>query len=234
MTTPIVELRQYTLYPGRRDGLIELFDREFVESQEALGVTVIGQFRDLDDPNRFVWLRGFPSLEARPEMLTPFYAGPAWQTHRNAANATIVDSDNVLQLRPFGRAGGFDLSGAQRGDDPGETLVVATIHYLTEAEAAHFAAFFETDMRPAIGAAGAPVLAAFATDPRPNNFPGLPLREDERVFVWFTRFDDADAHDTWRAALPDWRAKVPPERFAPFMRKPEILRLSPTPGSLLR
>ena len=35
---PIVELRQYTVYPERRDDLITLFDREFVESQEALGM----------------------------------------------------------------------------------------------------------------------------------------------------------------------------------------------------
>ena len=34
---PIVELRQYTLHPGKRDVLIDLFDREFVESQEASG-----------------------------------------------------------------------------------------------------------------------------------------------------------------------------------------------------
>ncbi len=28
---PVVELRQYTLHPGKRDILIELFDREFIE-----------------------------------------------------------------------------------------------------------------------------------------------------------------------------------------------------------
>ena len=43
---PIVELRQYTLHPGQRDVLIDLFDREFVESQEALGMKIIGQFRE--------------------------------------------------------------------------------------------------------------------------------------------------------------------------------------------
>ena len=47
---PVVELRQYTLKPGRRDDLIELFDRHFVESQEALRMTVIGQFRDRRRP----------------------------------------------------------------------------------------------------------------------------------------------------------------------------------------
>ena len=49
---PVVELRQYTLRPGQRDVLIDLFDREFVESQEATGMAIVGQFRDLDDPDR--------------------------------------------------------------------------------------------------------------------------------------------------------------------------------------
>jgi NIPSNAP len=66
---PIVELRQYTLHPGQRDALIELFDREFVESQEALGMKIIGQFRDLDNPNRFVWLRGFRDMRSRAQAL---------------------------------------------------------------------------------------------------------------------------------------------------------------------
>eukprot|EP01036_Dinobryon_divergens_P006801 gene6801-9042_t len=96
----IVELRQYTLHPGRRDTLIELFDREFVETQEATGMHVLGQFRDLDDEQRFVWLRGFDSMESRRVSLEAFYGGPAWQAHREAANATMLDSDNVLLLRP--------------------------------------------------------------------------------------------------------------------------------------
>lgn len=50
---PVVELRQYTLHPGRRDALIDLFDREFVEPQEAVGMTVLGQFRNLDWFGRF-------------------------------------------------------------------------------------------------------------------------------------------------------------------------------------
>jgi hypothetical protein len=31
MASPIVELRQYTLHPHRRDDLIDLFDAHFVE-----------------------------------------------------------------------------------------------------------------------------------------------------------------------------------------------------------
>src|SRR5437762_8078427 len=92
----VVELRQYTLHPGKRNVLIDLFDREFVESQEVLGMKIIGQFRDLDNPNRFVWLRGFHDMPSRAQALNNFYGGPVWKAHREAANATMIDSDNVL------------------------------------------------------------------------------------------------------------------------------------------
>jgi len=87
---PIVELRQYTLHPGKRDILIDLFDRKFVESQEALGIKIIGQFRDIDRPNHFVWLRGFRDMTSRAKALNDFYSGLVWKAHREAANATMM------------------------------------------------------------------------------------------------------------------------------------------------
>src|ERR1035438_9159076 len=96
----VIELRQYTLHPRQRDVLIDLFDSEFVETQESVGMRVIGQFRDLDDPDRFVWLRGFADMASRALGLEAFYGGPVWAAHRAAANTTMNDSDNVLLLRP--------------------------------------------------------------------------------------------------------------------------------------
>ena len=98
----VIELRQYTLHAGRRDTLIELFEHAFIEPQEAAGMRVLGTFRDLDDADRFVWLRGFVDMASRAPTLAAFYGGPAWQRHRDVANATMVDSDNVLLLRPAG------------------------------------------------------------------------------------------------------------------------------------
>ena len=111
---PIAELRQYTLHPGKRDILIDLFDREFVETQEAVGIKVIGQFRDLDRADRFVWLRGFRNMTSRAKALTDFYSGPVWKAHREAANATMIDSDNVLLLRPAVPTSGFSLENMKR------------------------------------------------------------------------------------------------------------------------
>ncbi|MEV7041999.1 NIPSNAP family protein [Amycolatopsis sp. NPDC051061] len=96
----VLELRRYTLHPGRRDELIALFEREFVEPQEASGAHLFGLFRVPSSPDEFVWLRGFRSFEARAAALSSFYSGPVWRRFRDAANATMVDSDNVLLLRP--------------------------------------------------------------------------------------------------------------------------------------
>src|SRR5438874_11087084 len=130
---PIVELRQYTLHPGQRDVLIDLFDREFVESQEALGMKIIGQFRDLDNPNRFVWLRGFRDMPSRAQALKDFYGGPVWKAHREAANATMIDSGNVLLLHPATPTSGFSPESKTRpsagSNEARSELIVATIYY---------------------------------------------------------------------------------------------------------
>lgn len=96
----IVELRRYTLHPGRREELIELFEREFVESQEAVGAQVVGTFRDVREPDRFVWIRAFADMTVRLQALRAFYGGPVWRAHREAANATMIDSDDVHLLEP--------------------------------------------------------------------------------------------------------------------------------------
>ncbi len=110
----VVELRQYALHPQRFDKFTTLFEREFIEPQEAAGITVIGQFRNLDNPDRFVWLRGFRDMASRAAGLEAFYGGALWKSLRDEANASFTDTDNVLLLRPSGADAQFDLGGKQR------------------------------------------------------------------------------------------------------------------------
>ena len=240
--SPIVELRQYTLHPGRRDDLIRLFDAEFIEPQEQVGIKVIGQFRNLDDPNKFVWVRGFPDMDVRGRGLTQFYSGDAWRSRRNDANATIIDSDNVLLLRPVRPDAAFNLSGIQRPpagtSSSAKGLVVATIYHIdpTAEKERSFVQFFDSVVAPAVRAAGAPVIAEFIPERSANNFPGLPVREREPVFIWFSRFGSVDAYDRFQAALastPSWRDSLAAE-LSSRVREPFTLRLAPTARSLLR
>lgn len=130
----VLELRRYTLHPGRRDELISLFEREFISPQEAVGAHLFGLFRTAASPDEFVWLRGFASMAARFDALTAFYSGPVWRRFRDAANATMVDSDNVLLLRPVVRG--------LASPPPGSGVYVSL-----EASPSAFAVF-ETDPTP--------------------------------------------------------------------------------------
>jgi len=237
---PIVELRQYTLHPGKRDVLIDLFDREFIEPQEALGMKVIGQFRDVDNRDRFIWLRGFHDMASRAQALQEFYGGPVWKAHREAANATMVDSDNVLLLRPALPTSAFSREGRHR-PAPGakavpKELMVATVYYFDAPPDAGFVNFFEETLKPAVTDTGASILAYFVTEDSENTFPTLPVREGENVFVWFSRFNDPAAYDLHVAALarsPRWRDEISKELAIRLKRTPEVLKLSPTARSLL-
>src|SRR5262245_33791003 len=147
---PVVELRQYTLVPGGGDVLISLFERHFIESQEATGMIVIGQFRDLNNPDRFVWLRGFADMISRARQLEEFYGGPIWKEHHDAANATMIDSDNVLLLRPARPNSGFNLENLKRpphgNKEYSNPLVVATICHLRGGTQDDFVDFFECEV----------------------------------------------------------------------------------------
>ena len=200
----VVELRQYTLHPGRRDALIDLFEREFVESQEAVGMTLIGQFRDLDDPDRFVWLRGFPDMEARRRSLEAFYFGPVWQAHREAANATMVDSDNVLLLKPLEDDPDFPLGerAPTGAAGPGPGRVLAGVHALTGPDDPLPDRFRQTAV-PALRQAGAISISALVTGTAANTFPQLPVREGEQVLVWLAVFSDPEAVDAARHLFPE-------------------------------
>jgi hypothetical protein len=236
----VVEVRRYRLHPGSREVLIDLFDREFVESQEALGMRVIGQFRDLDAPNDFVWLRGFSSMPARAAALQAFYTGPVWTRHKDLANGTMINSDNVLLLRTVSPGKEFADSAGRRSP-PGSTgqlrgLIAITVCYLAPRTDLHFAAYFETSIRPLLEQASARVLATLVTERSANTFPRLPVREGETVFVWLSCFPSQgayEAHLSALAACDAWTGTTLPEMDRRTWRPNEVSRLTPTARSLL-
>ncbi len=237
---PVVELRQYTLHPGGRERLIELFDGKFIEPQEAAGMRVIGQFRDLDRPDVFTWLRGFHDMPSRAAALQAFYGGPVWTANRDSANATMVSSDNVRLLRPVPRGSGLDLRGSRAPEGaPGSPsgLTVVTIYTLRPQEAAGFPGFFETDVAPRLVSAGSRPSAMFETEPAANTFPRLPVREGERAFVWLASYPDRAAHDRAVRALEqdrEWKGRGESALAGKLIAPVETWRLTPTSRSRLR
>lgn len=233
----IVELRQYILHPDKRERLIELFDRAFVETQEAVGMAVMGQFRDLDDADRFVWLRGFTDMVNRPKALEAFYGGPVWQAHRDAANATMIDSGNVLLLRPAWPGSGVSTHELQR-PAPGGVVVTAgmldaSIFYLHQAADDELLAFCRQSVSPVLTHGGARVLGWYVSETAPNNFPRLPVREGEHVLVGLAMFDSLPAFDAFvRSGV--WSREVQPLLDRWLVRPTEAHRLAATTRSVIQ
>jgi hypothetical protein len=129
-------------------------------------MSILGQFRDLDDPDQFVWIRSFPDMQSRHEALQAFYTGRVWKTYSAQANATMLDVSNVLLLQPLGPQP--PLPAHRTGE---RRTIVATIVHVNG----------EPDTAPAIRPAP---LALLQTLKAPNTFPALPIRGDADVVCW--------------------------------------------------
>lgn len=236
----VLELRQYKLVHGAQKDFIPLFDKEFVETQEALGIRLIGQFHDHDRPDRFTWIRDFPNMADRARMLEGFYFGPVWHKFAAVANPMLDDNDDVLLLRPAREGAGFGPSASRPevGSKPGHAATYfAVIEYLWKDPNEGFSSFFLDHAAPLLKAARLPVLGVYVPEEQPNNFPRLPIRPDKKVLVWFTTSETPEGFDTALAKLrstPAWKKQVEAALDDARERPPQVLRLDPTPRSALR
>lgn len=211
----VIELRRYTLHPGHRDTLIELFEAEFIEPQEAVGMTVLAQFRDEDHPDTFTWFRGFADMTGRQSALAAFYGGPSWAQHRDAANATMIDSDNVLLLTPVL---GHLFPVVERRETTPCQFEVTTFHLAGPAT---------TDQAAALGRTVGTdrMVALLTTLVAENTFPALPVREGEHVIVAITS-GGAPENNTW--------AELGLSELGLELIRTSTFRMAPTTRSRLR
>jgi hypothetical protein len=238
---PVLEIRQYLLAPGKRDELIRLFEDNFIETQEAVGIAIPGQFRVAGNPNEFDWMQGFTNMASRAQSFDAFYHGSAWRQYRGLVNSLLLDYGNVLLLQPAHAGSGFtDLSTSR--PPMGSTtepkgVIVLTIYYLGSNESRQFDGLFERAIRPVIQAHGSRIIGTFVTDPSPSNYPGLPVRTDANVFAWFACYADEttfDNFDKTLAADPQWWTVQADLALDAIYIPPEVHVLEPTPRSALR
>src|SRR5215475_16051993 len=97
----VIEFRRYTIKDGEREHFAEYFESYFPEAFQQMGAIVFGQFFERKNPVGFTWLRGFKNTDARAIVNAGFYYGPLWREHSSTMNSLMVDSTNVLLLRPL-------------------------------------------------------------------------------------------------------------------------------------
>ena len=174
----IIDLRNYTLKPNTRDKFIERCESLIFPEQKRLGATILGTFRDANNPNGIVWLRAMPDMAERKRILTTFYSkGEVWKANRKEVNSWIVDSDNVLLVKP--------VSDLMRSSKDNSFVVMYTC---LRQEPFNMAQELD-DVSGAISNIGGHLLVKLETDPSKNNYPLHPIRTGEYGFVMFVSFD---------------------------------------------
>jgi hypothetical protein len=168
-------------------------------------------------------------MASRRAGLETFYGGPVWKAHAREAGATMIDSDDVLLLRPV-VPGPFGALPPRPGlgEQSPAALIIATI---CSVDGPADVAELERGLLRALAALTAPPLATFVEEPSENTFPALPVRAGENVVVWIQRAaaDTAVVDATLRASAEITQASLPN-----LAGEPVQLRLEPTPRSRLR
>ena len=65
--------------PGKRAEFLEIFRSKSVPAHVEIGMTILGPFLSVEDPDTFFFVRGFPDLSSREPMKAKFYEGELWK-----------------------------------------------------------------------------------------------------------------------------------------------------------
>lgn len=86
--TRVFEMRTYYAPEGKLDALLARFRDHTLKLFEKHGITNIGYWVPLDNPeNKLIYMIAFPSREAREKSWKAFGADPAWQEAKRASEA---------------------------------------------------------------------------------------------------------------------------------------------------
>ena len=182
----VIEFRRYTIKPGQRERFASRFESFFPGAIQQTGAIVAGEFLERANPSVFTWIRCFHELDDRARLNAALYYGPVWKEHRSQMNELLVDSDNVLLLRPLDPHGGVAILPAV---DPASEIgtprgvVIAQVFRIVPEKKVDVQqeATRVFDAYRLAGAREAGVLVSLET---PNNFPQLPIRTDGPYLVY--------------------------------------------------
>src|SRR5262245_33690379 len=92
----IIEMRTYRIKPGKRSEFLEIFRTRSVPAHREIGMTIVGPFLSVEDPDTFFFMRGFPDLESREPMKARFYEGELWKRELEGVLMPMIDRYEVV------------------------------------------------------------------------------------------------------------------------------------------
>ena len=107
----IVEMREYTLHPGKVPEYLKLYEREGLEIQRRILGRMVGYYSTEIGPsiNQIVHLWAYDSLDDRIARRRQLQADPGWQAYVQKMRPMLAAQTNrILNPAPF-----FDVEGTR-------------------------------------------------------------------------------------------------------------------------
>lgn len=200
---PVVEFHDIRCEKFRTDKYLALVEDKLALPLTMAGVSLLGQFRVENHPERVIVVRGFESMPARRKALTAFHAGEAWAAHRRTTTELVRD-ETVLLTRSIRPEEGI------RPIRPGEGVTAL----ISEVRFAEQIGNYHLWLRLFLRKAGLDPLASFATLEHVNDVPAVPVVRHRSQHVALLRAD---------GRVPE----LPRELRGMLRFAPEALRLEP-------
>ena len=201
----LVELRIYPVSKQQR--FMDYFEEHFLESQEVVGMRIWGQFSDLDSPDHFVWVRGYRTMDERLDGLKRFYMSPLWfESGPEAVSMLTGRAENVRLLEPVSESDAFaadwrrpPLVSEASNRDLG---VIVVDVFSASSDPTAVIDQIRSSIVPMYESAGGITVGLFRTSDESNNFPMLPIIENEAVIVLFATFENRAQHQSALESAP--------------------------------
>ncbi len=195
----VLELRNYLVRHGRRNEFINLFEENFVQSQNILGGYILGQYRIKGADDNFFWMRGFKDMPARYKFLNDFYFGsPDWKQHKSAANSMLLNNDNVYLLRPLDlEEDSNDIDFSFNTNWFGQEKGVAVVDFYTSnTKRDKLVEFVKKKYAAILNASKIENASFWMSETTPNDFTGLPVFQDKNLLVQITFYKNELEYQT--------------------------------------
>ena len=92
----VIEMRTYKTKPGKRAEFLEIFRSRSIPAHSEIGMKILGPFLSVEDPDTFIFLRGFPDIDSREPMKAKFYEGQLWKTELEKVLMPMLEKYEVV------------------------------------------------------------------------------------------------------------------------------------------
>jgi len=188
----VLEVRNYLLKPNLADAFSDFFHTKFVEPMQKLGGYTLGEFKIENSNDRFVWLRGFKDMNTRVKFLNDFYCeSSVWKENGNAANAMMINSDNVYLLKPLYKSSNLKTN-------KGITVID---FYICNSTLEQVIKLFGEEYIPFLNSINSIDISFWISEMKENDFPRLPVFQDKNLLVSITHYEDRNEYETKQKAI---------------------------------